>query len=480
MWRALRKRKINLKEVESQKKELENTKSELKKSIEKLKEKNNTLEESNNKLNKENSSIQEKNKVLEKQANTKLTLQQMTPLELQTEISKKQSELSHLNDTISERDNTFKELDKKITTLRSQIIDTSDQLSYEENGLYTPKYNFANSSTFKGRLSEVRDEQKSMIKDGSAVKIIKTLTLNYSESEGKKAQKKNIKQLLRSFNSDCEAAISKVTKSNYDRIAKRISSSFDNLNKLNDANGIRISTEYLDSKLDEARIALEYALKKEEEKEILREQKQRENEERQFRKQLEAEKRKYEKDATHFEQVKELVEDKIQKSTSDVEVESLKKELANLQDKLNAINEKKAKLTNRADNPTAGYVYIISNIGSFGERVFKIGVTRRLDPMDRINELGSASVPFKFDVHALIFSEDAYKLETELHNYFDSKRINKVNKRKEFFKLDIDEIKNILNKHKELTFDFHETPEAPEYRESLLLEKQSATTKIKN
>lgn len=118
-------------------------------------------------------------------------------------------------------------------------------------------------------------------------------------------------------------------------------------------------------------------------------------------------------------------------------------------------------------NATAGYVYIISNIGSFGPDVIKIGVTRRLDPMDRIDELGSASVPFKFDVHALIFSYDAYALESELHQRFDKQRVNKVNNRKEYFRVPITEIKKVLEEYKDLTVDFNETPDAPEYRESL-------------
>ena len=205
---------------------------------------------------------------------------------------------------------------------------------------------------------------------------------------------------------------------------------------------------------------------------MLREQRQREKEERQAQREYAQERAKNEKDETHFQQAKDLLQNKINHSKSDVEIESLKRKLADLQDKISDIQAKKVKLSDRAENPTAGYVYIISNIGSFGQNVYKIGVTRRLDPMDRINELSSASVPFKFDVHALIFTDDAYKLETELHEYFDKERVNKVNKRKEFFRLNIDEIKQILSKHKELTFDFHEIPDAPEYRDTLLIEKK--------
>ena len=452
-------------------------------------------------LKAQNEELDTNNQKLEKEANIKLTLKQMEPQKLDKMIFQKQNELQKLIDDknteltklieskkdeelkldnkivikkndITNKEQKIDELTKQLSDLQSQIIDISTQLEYEDNGLYEPHYDFANSSAFKGKLSEVRANQKRMIKTGDAAIIFTPLTMNGSEAQGRRMQKKNIKQLLRSFNGECEAAINKVTKSNIETVEKKINHSFDQLNKLNDPNGVRITTGYLDSKLDEAHIALEYALKKEQEKEILREQKEREREERKLQRQIATERAKYEKDETHYEQAKELVNKKIAAATSDVEIVSLKKELAKLQEKLNEVNEKKIKLTDRAENPTAGYVYIISNIGSFGHKVFKIGVTRRLDPMERIRELGSASVPFKFDVHALIFSDDAFKLEKELHDYFDRQRVNKVNKRKEFFKIDMQEIKHILEQHKELTFDFHEVPEAPEYRDSLLIEQQ--------
>ncbi|WP_225423586.1 GIY-YIG nuclease family protein [Levilactobacillus suantsaii] len=151
----------------------------------------------------------------------------------------------------------------------------------------------------------------------------------------------------------------------------------------------------------------------------------------------------------------------------------MKDEIAKLQEELSKYHEQEDEVDYREQHATAGYVYIISNIGSFGKNVFKIGVTRRLEPMDRINELSSASVPFKFDVHALIFSEDAYKLEAELHNRFTNRRINKVNNRKEYFSISIEDVENELKKYKNVTVDFKERPEADEYRETLALENNS-------
>lgn len=457
------------------------------------------LKQTQKALEKEKIQLKQDNSKLQKEADLKLSVKQMQPLELDKEITKKTKELDklkaestkelidlrarktkELNDIlntkqedieklnadidkkiqkVTEQNKQISNLDKKIKDLNSQLVNVSDEIMYEDYGLYKPRYDFANSSAYKGKLSEVRSNQKEMIKNGDAGTIFNPMTLDGSEAKGRSMQKKNIKQLVRSFNGECEAAINKVTKSNIEMIEKRITRSFEQLNKLNESNGVRLTANYLDSKLDEAHIALEYALKKEQEKELLREQRQREKEERQAQREYAQERAKYEKDETHFQQAKDLLQNKINNSKSDVEIESLKRKLADLQDKISDIQAKKVKLSDRAENPTAGYVYIISNIGSFGQNVYKIGVTRRLDPMDRINELSSASVPFKFDVHALIFTDDAYKLETELHEYFDKERVNKVNKRKEFFRLNIDEIKQILSKHKELTFDFHEIPE---------------------
>lgn len=431
-------------------------------------------------LKKEIVDLTKENQLLKEKADIRLSIKQMQPEQLDNLIKDKNEELNKLDTIIIQKKDKIKNHDKKIARLTSRlkelnakIIDVSDEIKYESYGLYKPKYNFANSSTYKGKLSEIRANQKLMIKNEVAAEIIHQMTLNDSVSQGKKLQKKNIKQLLRSFNGECEAAINKVTKSNFTTIEKRINRSFEQLNKLNEENSIRITAEYLDSKIDEARLALEYALKKEEEKEILREQRQREQEERQLQRELENERKKYEKDESHFQKAERLVEEKIKQTTNESELISLKNELQQLQAKLATIQEKKEKLENRAANPTAGYVYIISNVGSFGKDIYKIGVTRRLDPMDRINELGSASVPFKFDVHALIFSDQAYQLEAELHNYFDKQRINKVNRRKEYFNITINEIKKVLKEHKDLTFDFHEVPEASEYRDSLLIEKNN-------
>ena len=140
-----------------------------------------------------------------------------------------------------------------------------------------------------------------------------------------------------------------------------------------------------------------------------------------------------------------------------------------------ALDDLSANALPKAENQRAGYVYIISNIGAFGENVYKIGMTRRLDPMDRIDELGDASVPFKFDVHAMIFSEDAPGLEAALHNAFADKKLNFVNQRREFFNVSLDEIKKVVRDNYDKSVEFIETPPAEQYRESLLLREAAGT-----
>lgn len=444
--------------------------------IDQLKETNNGLTETNANLTEENKNLKEQLEYTKSLVNK--DVQELLELEKskKEEISKLDKEITKFKRRNKEtRDNIDKQLNEKtkeLKRLKSELVDVSEQVMYESVGLYEPRYEFSNSTTYKAKLDEIRSKQKMMIKAEEAGVIFQPIMFDNSISKGKSIQKKNIKQLLRAFNGETEASINKVKVGNIDLIERKINQSFKQLNKLNEGNGVKITVEYLDSKLDEAHVALDYAVKKEEEKEILREQKQREREEKALAREIAKEKAKYEKEETHYTNAKEALQEKLAKETDQNEIESLKAELENLQQKLAEIEENKAKIQDREANPTAGYVYIISNIGSFGKNIYKIGVTRRLDSMDRINELGSASVPFKFDVHALIFSDDAYKLETELHNHFDKERVNMVNKRKEYFNISMDEIKEVLNQHKELTVEFHEVPEAIEYRDTQLIKQK--------
>lgn len=390
------------------------------------------------------------------------------------------SELDNYGEKVSLKksiENDKKELSKlhqQIDHHKKQVISYDDQINIESYGLYTPHYSFTSSPEYKEKLDNIRALQRSMIKNNKAGLITHQMLFNNSVAEGNKMQRENIKQLIRTFNVECEAAINKATISNMSRIEQRIKKSFETLNKLNERNLIVLSKRYLNLKLDELHLSFEYAQKKEEEKEILREEREKEKEERKVQaeiaKQRKAVEQERKKQAEHYKQAEALLKEKMQNvDENDEKFKSLQAEVAKLKEQLAELDKKEASLDYRENHSTAGYVYIISNIGAFGKNVFKIGVTRRLDPLARIKELSSASVPFKFDVHALIFSDDAYKLESNLHNYFDKYRVNKVNNRKEFFGITIHQVKDALDKYYNRTFDFHEIPEAEEYRKSLEL-----------
>lgn len=309
-----------------------------------------------------------------------------------------------------------------------------------------------------------------MIKSKTAVNYSKDWTVDGSKAKGTKMTNDNIKQIIRCFNADCEAAINKIKFNNIQTIENRIYRSFEQLNKLNSTNRVSITNEFLNLKLQELYLGHEYEEKRQEEKEILREEREKEKEEKKLQKEIEDKKKIINKEINHYHNILSELELKLLDSPEG-EKSDLQKQIEEIKNKLEIYNDEKEELDYRLENIGAGYVYIISNIGSFGENIYKIGVTRRLEPEERINELSSASLPFKFDIHAMIFSYQAYDLEKHLHNTFNDKRINLVNSRKEFFNITIEEIEEKLKEYKDLTVEFNKVPSAEEYRE---------TEKIKN
>ena len=310
-----------------------------------------------------------------------------------------------------------------------------------------------------------------MIKNGTAGRIITPMLLDNSKSKGKAMQNQLIKAALRGFNGEADALLVKVSVVNVDNKIKALRKVFEQLNKMYSRNLIEITYPYLDLKIEELRLAAEYELQKQEEKELLREQREKEREDKKLQAEIKAKRKQLEKDRDHFKNMVAKVTELLKEAKND-EVDELRRQLAEYQDKLSELDEIEEDIDYREGHATAGYVYVISNIGSFGEDVYKIGVTRRLEPLERIRELSSASVPFQFDIHALIFSEEAFALETELHNQLSQYKVNKVNGRKEYFKVPFAIIKDILDTHKELTVELTENAEAFEYRQTKAIEEQ--------
>ena len=369
-------------------------------------------------------------------------------ISLDTELAQKRNELAQLNE---------------------EIAVANGNLNLQEFGFFERQYSFSDSTKYKDKLDSLRMQQKSMVKNGTAGRIITPMLLNNSKSKGKAMQNQLIKAALRGFNGEADALLVKVSVVNVDNKIKALRKVFEQLNKMYSRNLIEITYPYLDLKIEELRLAAEYELQKQEEKELLREQREKEREDKKLQAEIKAKRKQLEKDRDHFKNMVAKVTELLKEAKND-EVDELKRQLAEYQDKLSELDEIEEDIDYREGHATAGYVYVISNIGSFGEDVYKIGVTRRLEPLERIRELSSASVPFQFDVHALIFSEEAFALETELHNQLANYKVNKVNGRKEYFKVSFEEIRNILATHKELTVELNEDAEAFEYRQTKAIE----------
>lgn len=217
------------------------------------------------------------------------------------------------------------------------------------------------------------------------------------------------------------------------------------------------------------KVEYEYYVKKEqikEEQRALREQMKQEEEE---RKALEAEKKKVEKEESKYANEIQQLKERVQDTADDSQTKILLERIQQLQEQLSEVQKKKEDIVN-LQNGKAGYVYVISNLGAFGDDVFKVGMTRRLEPMDRIKELSNASVPFSFDVHSFIFSDDAVGLEKMLHQELNDKRVNKINLRKEFFRTSIDELEQLVLKHYP-SAEFKKTMLAEQYYQSQSMDK---------
>lgn len=367
--------------------------------------------------------------------------------------------------------NDIEELKNIKKSLQMDIIELDDKILFQNFGVYQPQYNFATLDEYKEKLDDIRNQQKEMIKCHTAAICNTAWKVQGSEKAGKKMIAENIQQALRNFNIECDLCISKVKFSNYDNSKERIFRAFELQNKLNATNDIHIVDEYYKLKIKELNLAYEYQKKKQEEKEELRRKREELREAEKVAREIEEKRKELEKEQEHYQNYLKKINEQIEVEQSEERKQYLISKKEELNNNVHDVHLALEDLDYREANHRAGYVYIISNIGAFGENVFKIGMTRRLEPEERIAELSGASVPFKFDVHAMIFSDDAPKLEAALHNHFADKKVNLVNGRKEFFNVTLEEIKQVVRDNHDKTVDFINVPDAEQYRESLMIRK---------
>lgn len=398
----------------------------------------------------------------------KSQLEKYSPIiNVDEEISKKKNELTNI---LSEYENNL----TKHEGLQKEVNLLEESLENIDYGFYKPHYTFKTSSEFKVELEKITDEQKEMIKTDKAALCNTDWTVGESKAEGKRMIKQMSKLMLRAFNGEADSAIAKVSWSNVVTMEARINKAHQTIDKFGDTMKIEISGRYKDLKLKELYLNFELEEKQYKEKEEQRRIKEQMREEEKAGREMERAMKEAQEEERRYEKALAKAKQDVD-SAQGKELEELNEKIQLLEGKLQTAHEVKDRAVSRAQLTKSGYVYVISNIGSFGEHIYKIGMTRRLDPHDRVYELGDASVPFDFDVHGMIYSDNAPELESILHRKFEIKRVNRVNYRTEFFKVTIEEIESIV-KELDLKVELTRLAIAKEYRETLsLIEAYNAT-----
>lgn len=379
-----------------------------------------------------------------------------------------QKELVKLEGQKDELLKKIKELEKKLSSSKTAVEHKSIA---EAMTPYQYLMNGPVSSKIKAKLEKVKDKQKSLILKGKAYKITSFISWNNNLASGKAMQKRHAKFLLIAFNAEVDNLISNTSAKNFTSNAKKIEKWFDQVNKNGQDSCIVLSRDLLSLRLEEQRYVFEHKYKKEMEleeqrymRETLREEAKVKREIEKFVIEREKEEKSYQKD---LKQALLTIE-----TASQEQIDKLTLHIEELKLKLSRATEEKERALSMAQLTRSGYVYIISNKGSFGQNVYKIGMTRRLEPLDRVRELSGASVPFYYDVHALIPSDDAPSLENKLHNKFAAKRVNKVNQRREFFRLSPEDIENALKEFVEEDVNIIHDVVSDQYEETLLIEEE--------
>lgn len=343
---------------------------------------------------------------------------------------------------------------KYMATLEQQKLNALDSIDLETNGYYHYRHVLEDSVAYKSHIKELRERTKSMLRaNGDAVLASMTWTINGSAAQGRKMVREFSKLMLRAYNAEADNLVRLVKPNNVQSYIDRLAKVSQTIEKLGQTMNIRINHSYHQLRVQEIELTADYRAKLAAEKEEARARRAEEKERAQLDKEIRQKRELIGKEHSHYANVRARLvaagEDTHEVDTKIAEIEAAQEDL-----------------DRREANTRAGYVYVISNYGSFGPDVVKIGLTRRLDPMDRVKELGDASVPYRFDVHALFFSDDAVTIEAEMHRRLADRRLNLVNTRREYFQVTPAEAKNTLLQLKGDLLEFREDFEAEEFRES--------------
>lgn len=388
-------------------------------------------------------------------------------LDIDNEVEKQKERYKIVSQNVKEIEKLYEDKYSIYKKLINEIEIYNDDLEMISVGLYKPVFNYDTSGRYKINLEENYQKQKKLIKNNAAVYCSQRFEIDGSYQKGNKMAQRYKKLMLKAFNGLCDSAISSLKWNNLKQIEARIEKAYKDVNSLGFENLMTIEQKFYNLKIEEMQLMYEFEQKKYEEKEEQRRLKAQIREEEKAQREFEKAKAQAEKEEAIYQKALEQAKIELE-STKEENREGLNKIIKDLQEKLEAVQSKQ-RVISQAQLTKSGNVYIISNIGSFGENIYKIGMTRRLEPEERVNELGDASVPFKFDIHAMIPSNDAPALESKLHELFKDRSVNKVNYRKEFFKVTLEEIEKAVKDFTQNDILFTKIAEAREYRESLAM-----------
>ncbi|MCG3873698.1 DUF4041 domain-containing protein [Psychrobacter sp. Ps7] len=420
------------------------------------------LSKANKEIEKLNVDIEQKQRLLNQLENKTNDLQR---------IEASRQTIERAFSQLPDKQKNLSDLEAQLEELKSELSLYTDMKSYVDYGFYPlPAYGEATSKAYNQKLKSIREEQKIMLRHATAYTYPDHIEITGNATYDKSLVKNQGNLLILAFNSESDYLISKINSNNYEAVLTRIEKLAEKLEKRLISLEIGISLDYVELKMQECTVYYQYKYQKiaeaEEQRDINAQMREEEAADREIQQAL--------KEAKRDEQMVREAMNKVRKELAYASAEQKQQyefQLQELTERLVEAESRKERSLSMAQQTRRGHVYIISNVGSFGEDIYKIGMTRRLEPLDRVKELSSASVPFVFDVHAMIYSEDAPALEKELHSYFDLASVNKVNSRKEFFEITLQDIRDYVES---AGLEAHWTmaADATEYRQSLSILEQ--------
>lgn len=396
----------------------------------------------------------------EAQATAEELREKLAPItSVETEVLGLQRKATELKTQIEETRRTYSEKHAMLKKLEQQVAIYDEKLSFAELGVYEPHFDFNDADECKQEIKRIRDRQKAVVTAKTSTLCPTYWQVDGSRAKGQTMINRQTRLTMRAFNNECEAAVANTRWNNVNAMEKRILNAAKQIDKANESMKLRISEQYVSLKLDELHATHEYRerlkLEKDERAELAR---------------AERAEKKLLAEAEAAEREEERYQKLLDKARSEAGVDENR--IAELEAALAEAQATSERARAMAEITKSGYVYIISNIGSLGEDVVKIGLTRRLKPDDRVKELGDASVPFGFDTHAMIYSDEAPALESALHREFADRRVNASNMRKEFFRVSLEEVEDAVRRLAP-SANFFSDREAQEWHETLSRRKEA-------